>query len=351
METPTLDNLSPTQWEVVKQLDRYLRTELQFHEPDVSYFFIIRFANARNFDLQETKIMLREYVTYFRGLQKEGLESWGPGDADFDQFKEHIQCGVHFTSKNGFPLLVYRVGDSKFKELLKTHSPERLVAYHSQLAFRCMNIVMPIASGLVKRRIEKMYVIFDMSNADVLSYLGGKLKEYIKMLSIAGQLYFPNVLQKLFIINAPMLFSVFWAVAKLLLHPTTQERIVITSGGNKEKLIEEFGVDHLPVSLGGKSTLSIVNNPGPWQPELDNSYKRHSLQPSDSTLFYEYYLTKEERHARETRSTSLPTHDKDDSFQKSSNRVSWSMLNLGDTAEAVKVRHLKTTKMVVSMHQ
>jgi hypothetical protein len=343
MATPTLETLSVEQWAVLRQLDRFVRVDLKFDARELCYWYLLRFAIARNFNVEETKKMLTQFVQFQRKLATDKVGQWSPAAADFQEMRANINMGLHFTSNNGTPILIWRLGESKIKELLKTYTVEQVVYYFVQLGNRFMTIVLPMTSQLNQKRTEKLTVIFDLKNTDMMGFLSGKLNEFLKTFAEVGQVFYPNILEKLFMINAPMLFSAVWAVFKHFLHPTTQERIEISSGFNKEKIHAAVHPDRLPVWLGGNSTAPLIDNMGPWKAALEESYAAGSFYLKDNTPYEDYYYTKEERKSMEkTMIVAGPVVGIPET------RI-FSYQDLEDLSDNIQIRPLKTTKMVVSM--
>lgn len=346
MSAPSLETLTAAQWQVVRELDRFARVEHKFEPKELSYWYLLRFAIARQFDLAESKKMLGQFIAFQKETAAAKLEEWGPADADFRDIQSKVVMGFNFTSKNGFPVLIWRLGESKMKDLLHRYPVETVVRYFVQLGNRFINIILPIASHVAQRRIEKLYVVYDLKGADMLSFLSGKPNEFIKRFAEAGQLYYPNVLEKLYMVNAPMLFSAAWTVCKHLLHPTTQERIEISSGSNKEAIQTAIDTMFLPPWLGGLSHAPLQDNAGPWREALEESYALKTFSLRDDTPYRDYFLTKEERRSQDKTMLVSPPESK-----LSLEVRAISVQDLEDVSDAthIQVRSLKTARMVVSI--
>ena len=95
---------------------------------------------------------------------------------------------------------------------------------------------------------------------------------FMKLAASVTQDNYPETLGKMFIINAPMLFSVIWTVAKAFIDKKTQKKISIIGSGYKKKLFEVIDKESLPKFLGGTHKYVLDKNlsyweqmnPGPW---------------------------------------------------------------------------------------
>jgi hypothetical protein len=73
------------------------------------------------------------------------------------------------------------------------------------------------------------------------------------------QNYYPERLGAAYLINAPAIFKVAWAVVKPWLDKRTTSKINFMGSGEaaKEELLRAFGADTLPIKYGGKNPISL----------------------------------------------------------------------------------------------
>jgi hypothetical protein len=71
------------------------------------------------------------------------------------------------------------------------------------------------------------------------------------------------MLGKMFIINAPMLFTTVWTVVKRMLDEVTVKKIQILGSNYKSALLEVIDADNLPEFLGGNCKIPL-GDVGPW---------------------------------------------------------------------------------------
>ncbi len=130
-------------------------------------------------------------------------------------------------------------------------------------------------------------IIVDMHNAGI-SMASRKVYRFIKLASAIAQDYYPEYLGKynhfylfltcpyvlrMYIVNAPMLFSVIWAVVRPWLDKKTQSKITIVGSSYKKMLLKDVDIENLPPFLGGKckckEEYGVSNcfeaDAGPWR--------------------------------------------------------------------------------------
>lgn len=75
---------------------------------------------------------------------------------------------------------------------------------------------------------------------------------------------YPELLGKLFIINAPYIFTAMFCVIKAFLDENTINKVNILGSNYSEALLKEIDAENLPVEYGGSSSDGDGVNKGPW---------------------------------------------------------------------------------------
>eukprot|EP01126_Amoeba_proteus_P019704 TRINITY_DN2020_c0_g2_i3.p1 TRINITY_DN2020_c0_g2~~TRINITY_DN2020_c0_g2_i3.p1 ORF type:complete len:347 (+),score=61.30 TRINITY_DN2020_c0_g2_i3:492-1532(+) len=102
-------------------------------------------------------------------------------------------------------------------------------------------------------------VIEDLSGLSY-AHLHKKVIEIIGTIAHIDDNYYPAILRKFIIINAPFLFTVFWNVVKKFLHPRTASKFEVLGSDSEyyqsyfKKIIPE---KYIPQYLGGSSLFSM----------------------------------------------------------------------------------------------
>lgn len=95
--------------------------------------------------------------------------------------------------------------------------------------------------------------------------LKSKSKEFLQKYTFLSQNYYPEMLEKLIIINAPMVFKGVWNIVKYWIDKKTRSKIEIHWGNPKEALLKYIDEDKIPIEYGGTCSDDILLNKGPWQ--------------------------------------------------------------------------------------
>ena len=198
------------------------------------------------------------------------------------------QTRLPHTDKDSRPVYLEKTGCIDVTGLLSVSNMDRLVQWHVQCTevdsgrlFR--EITAEVADG--SRKLSKGATtvtqgtnILDLENFSMGMFMG-ESKEYLGRISKISQDYYPETMGKMFIVNAPMIFTTVWSVVKGWLDPRTVAKIGLYGGPSeyKEKLFEQLGgADKTPVEYGG-----TWKRPG-GGPLFSASVKSHMIEKQSS---------------------------------------------------------------------
>lgn len=157
----------------------------------------------------------------------------------------------HKFDKEGRPVYIEYIGSLDAGKLLKEHSMESIMFYNLHSMEWKKRILYPELSRRAGKNIDQVVSILDLKGFGT-RHMNSSVYKFLKELSGTTQAYYPEVLHKLFIINAPFLFSATWRMIKAWLGEMTKEKIVMSKDSGKDKLLEVINEQDLPVDLGGK---------------------------------------------------------------------------------------------------
>lgn len=314
----TLDSFSQEQASAILELQKYVREELDYNNPEINFWFLLRFGRARNFNLPQMKTMIKGYVEYRRDLERRGIDRLNYFEEVAPIFK-YLNGGLFYTDKENRPVYYLVFAKCDFVNLFKDYSVEQVINAHIHLIERFVHVVLPTCSRLVNKRIETSLTIVDLKNLSLLSLTKGPVREFGERLTYIAQNYFPETLGQLFFVNVPTFFSLIWKIIKPWLNENTRKRITILSSNGHKELSQVIDSHKLHVSYGGTNNEDYRMNPGPWHDALQESFRDRSLYLSDyKDVLYHYYYTPEEKKAfyQEKLKTSKPEVFKQDEFHE-----------------------------------
>lgn len=162
---------------------------------------------------------------------------------------------MHKTDKFGRPLHIEHVGKLDVEATLKQYTVDQVVRVKCHLFEFKKKILMNFSETdlhLGKTGIsDQTCAIIDLNGMSKSQFNTATLS-FLKAVSKINQDYNPELMGKMFIINAPMMFSVIWRIVKVFLHERTRAKISIIRGPGIAEMLEVIDAESLPEFLGGK---------------------------------------------------------------------------------------------------
>ena len=129
------------------------------------------------------------------------------------------------------------------------------------------------ASHRAGRRITKAVVVVDMKGV----CLGHTKQDVVNVMRTTNGLFshlYPESVRRLFVINAPFVFTALWAVCKTFVHPITQKKLQVL-GSNYHAAFADAGIQ---LRTGG-----LPDGPPSWTAEMEELQRMQDV-PEDVML-------------------------------------------------------------------
>ena len=85
-----------------------------------------------------------------------------------------------------------------------------------------------------RRRLYKVINVVDLSGLGSTHFKSSTLLGWFKQYAAAFGLYYPETMYRTYVINAPMIFSGIWKIARNFVHPVTAAKISVSSWGHED---------------------------------------------------------------------------------------------------------------------
>ena len=121
--------------------------------------------------------------------------------------------------------------------------------------------ILPACSAKAGKPVYQITMIMDLQDASVFQF-----NMYRQILITIQEVLVPNypeVLSKLYMINAPYIFQSIWYVAQQLLDPKTLEKVDILGEDYLKILEKEIDLDALPKCIKGRCDCKDIPLPNP----------------------------------------------------------------------------------------
>ncbi|KAJ3140867.1 cytosolic factor, phosphatidylinositol/phosphatidylcholine transfer protein [Irineochytrium annulatum] len=218
-----------------------------------------RFLRARKYDLVKAKEMFEAYLKWRVEYKVEELvTSFSfPEAAEVQKYYPRF---YHKTDKLGRPVYYELIGAMDIKGLWTVTNQERMIQGFVRDYEKLLRYRLPACSKKAGRHLEQGFTILDMKGVKLTQF--NQVRKIVQEVSGIAQNYYPETMGRMFIINAPTLFTSVWSVVRGFLDEATVAKISVVGSRFQEALLQEIDAENLPVEYGGTSD----NNPdiGPW---------------------------------------------------------------------------------------
>ncbi|XP_057372014.1 SEC14-like protein 2 [Daphnia carinata] len=224
--------------------------------PDANDDYLLRWLIARDFDLIRAEKMLRDSMEWRRHFKVDGM---------LDNYKAPEVLARYFTGghigvdKQKNYLIAIRYGAMDLKGILRSAKKRDYLMHVIGIAERCV-ISMRNNPDKFKQSpdaISQLTIIFDMDGFSMrhITYKPG-IDTVLQLLQVYEANY-PELLRRVFVINAPKVFAVLYSMMKPLMHEKTANKVHVFSNNSdqwKAALLEDIDPQELPACYGGTLT-------------------------------------------------------------------------------------------------
>ncbi|KAI9293830.1 hypothetical protein K502DRAFT_317811 [Neoconidiobolus thromboides FSU 785] len=239
--------------------------------------FLLRFLRARKFNLDAAFEMLSNFENWRKEWDVDNLvkEYKLPHEEEVTAIYPRF---YHQVDKMGRPLYIEQIGKvnvNKMFDILCPDEKDANVKYDKALNLMLKHFIVgyeilqnkkfPACSEKAGKHIEQCYTILDLK--DVALSQATTVLPFVKETAKIAQDYYPEMMGKMVIINAPFLFRGVFSLVKPFLDPVTLSKIDLLGGSYKSVLEKDVDLENLPKEFGGKCSCPQGcqrSDVGPW---------------------------------------------------------------------------------------
>jgi hypothetical protein len=167
-------------------------------------------------------------------------------------FYPHAYLNVR--DAQGRPVYFERTGSIDVDALLASTTLDKIVDWHLHTLEA---ISVPLMARATRERTDGAIVdsitnVIDCQGIS-MTMLNASTRSYLKALTDLDKVYYPELLGKMLIINAPSIFSAIWAIVSPFLDSRTRDKITIVGTDYYDHLVQLLGSsERVPVEYGGR---------------------------------------------------------------------------------------------------
>jgi hypothetical protein len=227
-----------------------------------------RFLKARGYNVEKAITMWSDMLQWRLDFGADSILE----DFVFTEREEVLQYyphGYHGVDKEGRPIYIEMLGKIEPNKLLSVTTIDRFLNYHVQQLERLFTEKFPACSAKAGKHIDTVVTILDVNGANWMKMRKLASDVVLRINKIDSDNY-PEILHKLFIINASSSFRILWNALKGFIDPRTTEKIQVLGDSYQSTLLEYINKSELPDFLGGACSCSseggcLRSNKGPWK--------------------------------------------------------------------------------------
>lgn len=143
---------------------------------------------------------------------------------------------------------------------------EELYLYYVSTYENLIHVKMPACSAAKGELIETGTSLLDLSGFSMSTFTK-ETRELVKMSSEMGANFYPEIMHKMYIVNAGWGFWAAWAVIKPFIDKKTALKINLLGTNYQKELFKQVPAENVPRFLGGECECEggcLETEPGPW---------------------------------------------------------------------------------------
>jgi len=212
---------------------------------------LVRFLRARKFDLPNALKMVKDDIEWRKEERVDTILS---------TFKKEMKNGQamqdnwphewHKVDKKGVPVYFERIGLADPKSWCNVNTLEDSVRFHIYLMELGDQGFIDAVQKIERAPDGGILIVEDLTGLAWKHFYSPAVNA-VKECLLIDQDHYPEALRKLYIINAPKIFTIFWKFFKPFMDPRTLEKTEVLGSDFMSQLENEIDKEHIPKYLGG----------------------------------------------------------------------------------------------------
>eukprot|EP01043_Picozoa_sp_COSAG02_P043804 COSAG02_NODE_3850_length_6147_cov_7.419478_2_plen_489_part_00 len=225
-------NLTPAQTAAVESFRELAKAH------DVEETVVIRYLRASNFDVELACDQWTASLSWRKVQDVDSLMDTQdpPKVCDTPLLLQglypHIMAGY---DRGGRPVRVECMGRVNAREMYRFTTEEAVMRYHIWQNEEIQHRFLPAASQRTGHVQTQVTVVLDMTNAKLGNLTTSEARDHIKNFVQVTSDFYPEILNKMVIVNAPRLLSMAWDFVAPLLDAGTKRKITIAPPGMRTR--------------------------------------------------------------------------------------------------------------------
>lgn len=264
--------------------------------------FLIRFLMANKYDVDKAYAKFVKFVEWRKANDVDKVLWEKENDPGLKQVHDIWPVALHKTDNEGMPVLYEKIGPADVKGMFSAYPGNHYwIRNHILMHEETNHLIMTEYASALDKPYRGILFIEDLKGLSWHHWYTPAIS-VMKAVSEIDTLYYPNAVQRLYIINAPSIFTWMWKLVKPWLDPATAQTMVVLGSNFYEVLSKEIPPENIPMEYGGNCSCpgGCLPKAGPFNGitgdgTVDVHVPRHGsidvpfIVESDCTLKWEFH--------------------------------------------------------------
>ncbi|XP_068239493.1 SEC14-like protein 2 [Palaemon carinicauda] len=241
-------NLSPEQQQILAQFrDRVKGLLPQDKQEDHD---LLKWLVARSYNIDKAESMIRKSMEWRKEWDVETVLEWDVPEV----LQRYYPVGMAGHDRGGLPVWIIPYGGCDMRGLLSSVRKRDYIRYTVRVLEASLQDMKKQTKDL-GYPVTQQCCIFDLEDFSLRHVTWKPAMDVILELVQLYEANYPELLKCAYVINAPKVFTLAYAIIKPFLHEVTLKKIRIYGySGWKEDLLKDIEADQLPQHWGGTRT-------------------------------------------------------------------------------------------------
>ncbi|KAG7158498.1 SEC14-like protein 2-like [Homarus americanus] len=204
-------------------------------------------STARNYNLDKAEQMLKKSMEWRKEWSTDTVLDWDVPEV----LLKYYPVGMAGHDKTGLPVWIIPYGGCDMRGLLSSVRKNDYIRYTVRV-LEASRQDMAKQTQILGYPVTQQCCIFDLDNFSLRHVTWKPAMDVILELVQLYEANYPEFLKCAYVINAPKVFTLAYAVIKPFLHEVTLKKIrIFGRSGWKEALLKDIDADQLPQHWGG----------------------------------------------------------------------------------------------------
>jgi len=229
----------------IQELRNKLNGKLSPRYTDVR---LCRFLRAREHKLDQAEAMLLKEMKWRQEVRPDLIYQQFPQNKYYSSLVNYWPGGFHDVDKYGVPLLCERTAAVHTHSLFTQVPKDIILQFHIWTMEKNDTILSEVFERL-GAPVGYIYIM-DLEGLGMKHYCSSVI-DALKEIQAIDDNYYPESLRKVIVVNCPSVFTLFWAIARHVMHKNTVSKFTILKKDFSKEIQIHASQESIPRYLGG----------------------------------------------------------------------------------------------------